>query len=69
MEPIHGAVGFRWEGRTTSATGSPRRVTSTGRHIQLRGSSYRTRHHQKREKWPDHILITPAAIISGKPAP
>lgn len=45
------------------------RVLERGRHIQLRGSSYRTRHHQKKEKKSDHTLITSAAIISGKLAP
>ena len=40
-------------------------VLERGRHIQLRGSIYRSRHHQKKEKDSDQPLITPGARIAG----
>jgi DNA replication protein DnaC len=41
------------------------RVLERGRHIQLRGPSYRTRHLTKKEKSSAHDAPGPGAIISG----
>jgi DNA replication protein DnaC len=48
------------------------RVLERGRHIQLRGSSYRTRHHQRKEKnvtTPAFADEPPGARISGNLVP
>jgi DNA replication protein DnaC len=45
------------------------RVLERGRHIQLRGSSYRTRHHRKKERNPDDSHEAPGASISGNLVP
>jgi DNA replication protein DnaC len=45
------------------------RVLEKGRHIQLRGSSYRTRHHQTKERSTAQSESAPSARISGKALP
>lgn len=45
------------------------RVLERGRHIQLRGASFRTRHHQKKEKNSPQLDEAPGARISGKLVP
>jgi DNA replication protein DnaC len=45
------------------------RVLERGRHIQLRGPSYRTRHHLKKEKTSRRSPDAPGATISGNPVP
>ena len=41
------------------------RVLERGRHIELRGSSYRTRHLSRKEAPSDQASTAPGAIISG----
>lgn len=45
------------------------RVLERGRHIQLRGPSYRTRHHRPKEKTSTPTHPAPGARISGKVVP
>jgi len=45
------------------------RVLEHGPHIQLRGPSYRTRHHRKKEKSSAQTDDAPGATISGKVVP
>lgn len=45
------------------------RVLERGRHIQLRGPSYRTRHHQQKEKNSGQSPEAPGAIFSGNLVP
>ncbi len=45
------------------------RVLERGRHLQLRGASYRTRHHPKKEKISVPSDEAPGAKISGKVVP
>ena len=45
------------------------RVLERGRHIQLRGPSYRTRHHRQKEKTTTPTNPAPGARISGKVVP
>lgn len=45
------------------------RVLERGRHLQLRGPSYRTRHHQRKENNSTAAHEPPGATISGKVAP
>lgn len=45
------------------------RVLERGRHLQLRGSSYRTRHHKKGQETSDQFDEAPGARFSGKVVP
>ncbi len=45
------------------------RVLERGRHLQLRGPSYRTRHHKQTEKTSPHTDHDPGARITGKVVP
>jgi DNA replication protein DnaC len=45
------------------------RVLERGRHIQLRGPSYRTRHHRRKEKNSAEPHETPGATFSGNLVP
>ena len=45
------------------------RVLERGRHLQLRGPSYRTRHHKQTEKTSPHTDHDPGARITGNVVP